>query len=138
MSDLAERLGNGHDVEVLLAGPAMSVPAAELRGRPPGGRGDERLGRGRVRAVEQGIEDGQPGDGVKEWVTAAFGTARLIMAVALRDQDAGAASTAATALMLIMIRTGLKAVHQLMPDANFDVLENPMIVPSFLVGFLSR
>ena len=61
-----------------------------------------------------------------------------MMAVALRDQDAGPASTAATAMMLILIRNMLRAVRQLMPDGNFNVLRNPMVAPSFLADFLGR
>ena len=55
----------------------------------------------------------------------------------LRPQ-AGPASTAATAVMLILIRNMLRAVRQLMPDGNFDVLRNPMVAPSFLADFLGR
>jgi hypothetical protein len=40
--------------------------------------------------------------------------------------------------MLILIRNVLRAVRQLLPDGNFDVLENPMVAPSFLTDFLSR
>ena len=59
-----------------------------------------------------------------------------MMAVALRD--AGPASTALTAMMLILIRTMLGSVRQLMPNGNFDVLKNAMIAPPLLVDFLSR
>jgi hypothetical protein len=61
-----------------------------------------------------------------------------MMAVALRDQDAGPASTATTAVLLVLIRNMLRSVRQVMPDSNFDVLSNPMIAPPFLAGFLSR
>ena len=32
----------------------------------------------------------------------------------------------------------LRAVRQLVPDGNFDVLKNPMAAPPFLTDFLSR
>jgi hypothetical protein len=41
-------------------------------------------------------------------------------------------------MMLILIRTGLRSVRQLMPSGNFDVLKNAMIAPPFPVDFLSR
>ena len=47
----------------------------------------------------------------------------------LRDQDAGPASTAATAVILILVRDMLKAVRQLVPGGNFGVLKNPMVTP---------
>jgi hypothetical protein len=40
---------------------------------------------GACSAVEREIAEGHPGDAVSEWVTTAFGPARLMMAVALRD-----------------------------------------------------
>jgi len=40
--------------------------------------------------------------------------------------------------MLILIRNMLRAVRQLMPDGNFDVLRNPMAAPSLLADFLGR
>ena len=93
---------------------------------------------GACTAVEREIADGQPGDAVKDWVTAAYGPARLMMAVALRDHDAGPAGTAVTAVLLIVIRNMLRAVRQLVPGTDFGVLANPMVAPAFLVGFLSR
>ena len=41
-------------------------------------------------------------------------------------------------MMLILIRNMLRAVRQLIPDGNFDVLKNPMVAPSFLTDFLGR
>jgi len=46
------------------------------------------------------------------------------MAMALRGQDACPASTAATALVLILVRNMIRTVRQLMPAGNFDVLKN--------------
>lgn len=82
---------------------------------------------GACTAVEREIADGEPGNAVKEWVT-----------TALRDHNPSPASTAATAMMLILIRNMLRAVRQLVPDGNFDVLKNPMAAPPFLTDFLSR
>lgn len=60
------------------------------------------------------------------------------MAEALRGQDAGPASTAATALVLILVRNMIRTVRQLMPAGNFDVLKSPLVAPSFLTDFLDR
>jgi hypothetical protein len=61
-----------------------------------------------------------------------------MMAGTLRDEHAGPARTAVPAVILILIRNMLRAVRQLMPDGNFDLLKNPMIAPSFLADFLCR
>jgi hypothetical protein len=89
-------------------------------------------------AVEREIADGKPGDAIREWVMASLGTARLIMAIALQHEDAGPASTAATAAVLIMIRTMIRTVRDGLPGWNFDVLKNPMIAPVCLTDFLGR
>jgi hypothetical protein len=60
------------------------------------------------------------------------------MALALRNPDAGPASTAATAVLLILIRNMLRSMRQLMPGGNFDLLKNPLVAPSFLADFLGR
>ena len=115
----------------------MTTPDAELRDAYQVAAAMTAWADGACTAVEREIADGQPGDAVTEWVTTALGSARLMMAVALLDQDAGPASTAA-AVILILIRSMLMAVRQLMPDGNFDVLRNPMVAPSFLADFLGR
>ena len=93
---------------------------------------------GACTAVELEIAGGKPGGAVREWVTASLGTARLIMAIALPREDAGPASTAATAVVLIMIRTMIRTVRDRPPGWDFDVLKNPMIAPACLTDFLSR
>jgi hypothetical protein len=93
---------------------------------------------GACSAVEQEIAEGKPGAAAREWLTASLGTARLIMAIALPREDAGLASTAATAVGLIMIRTMIRTVRDSLPGLDFDVLKNPMIAPACLTDFLSR
>jgi hypothetical protein len=89
--------------------------------------------------VEREIAAGQFGDASGEWVTSALGgLPRLLLSGALRDRDAGPASTAGTALMLIFIRNKVRTLCQLVPGGSFDVLDNPMVAPSFLAGFLNR
>jgi hypothetical protein len=135
--DLLALLGTG-DLRDHARNLAMTAPAAELRDACQASAAMTTWPDGACTAVEQEIADGQPGDAVTQWVTTAFGPPRLMMAVALRNQDAGPASMAATAVMLILIRNMLRAVRQLTPDGNFDVLRNPMVAPSFLADFLSR
>lgn len=89
-------------------------------------------------AVEQEIAAGQLGGAAKKWVTSAFGLTRLLMAIALRDRDAGPASMAVTAVVLLMMRDMIRTVRQLVPAENFDVLNNPFVAPSFLTDFLGR
>lgn len=89
-------------------------------------------------AVEIEIAAGELGEAAKDWITSAFGLTRLLLVIALRDKDTGPASTAMTALMLIYFRNKIKTVRQLVPAGNFDVLNNPLIAPSFLIDFLDR
>jgi hypothetical protein len=117
---------------------AATTPAAELRDAYQAAGAMTAWADSACMAVEREIADGQPGDAITEWVTTAFGPARLIMAVALREQGAGPASTAATAVMLILIRNMLRDLRQLLPGGNFNVLRNPMVAPAFLADFLSR
>ena len=135
--DLLALLGSG-DLRDHARTLVMTTPAAELRDAYQAAAALTAWADGACTAVEREIADGQPGDAVTEWATAAFGPPRLMMAVALRAQDAGPASTAVTAVMLILIRNMLRAVRQLMPGGNFDVLRNPMVAPSFLADFLGR
>ena len=135
--DLLALLGTGDQRDHARA-LAMTTPAAELPDAYQVAAAMTAWADGACTAVEREIADGQPGDAVTEWVTTALGPARMVMAVALRDQDAGPARTAATAMMLILIRNMLRAVRQLMPDGNFDVLRNPMVAPTFLTDFLGR
>ena len=135
--DLLALLGAG-DLRDQARNLALTTPAAELRDAYQAAEAMAAWADSACTAVEREIADGKPGDAVTEWVTTAFGPTRLMMAVALQDQDASPASTAATAMMLILIRNMLRAVRQLVPDGNFDVLRNPMAAPSFLVDFLGR
>lgn len=67
-----------------------------------------------------------------------FGLTRLLLVGAMRDQDAGPATTATTALVLILIRNKIRILRQVIPAGNFDVLNNPLVAPSFLTAFLDR
>ena len=60
------------------------------------------------------------------------------MAMALREPDAGPAATAITALVLVLIRSMIRTVRQMLPAGNFDVLNNPLVAPAFLIDFLDR
>jgi hypothetical protein len=135
--DLLALLGTG-DLRDHARNLAMTAPAAELRDAYQVAAAMIAWADGTCAAVEREIADGRPGAAVTEWVTTALGPARLMMAVALHDQDAGPASMAVTAVLLILIRNVLRGVRQLIPDGNFDVLRNAMVAPSFLAGFLAR
>jgi hypothetical protein len=115
-----------------------TVPAAELLDAYQTTKAMAAWADGACTAVEREIAEGKPGGAVREWVTASLGTARLIMAIALPREDTGPAGTAATAVILIMIRTMIRAVCNGPPGADFDVLKNPMIAPTCLTDFLSR
>jgi hypothetical protein len=58
--------------------------------------------------------------------------------MALRDRDAGPASTAVTALLLIFIRNMIRTVRQIVPGWDSGVLNHPFVAPSFLADFLDR
>jgi hypothetical protein len=135
--DLLALLGTG-DLRDHARTLAMTTPAAELQDAYQVAAAMTAWADSACAAVEREIADGQPGDAVTEWVTTALGPTRLMMTVALRDRDAGPASTAVTAVILILIRNMLRAVRQLMPDGNFDILRNPMVAPFFLADFLGR
>jgi hypothetical protein len=145
-----EEVGGIPDDEVLLAllgggdlrdqarDLAMTVSAAELRDAFRLAAGLPEWADGTCAAVEREIAAGRVGEAAKEWVTSTFGLTRLLLVVALRDKDAGPASTATTALVLILIRNKISTLRQLMPAWNFNVLNNPLVAPSFLIDFLDR
>ena len=135
--DLLALLGGG-DLRDQARNLAMTTPAAELLDAFQLAAGRPGWADGACAAVEREIAAGQLGDATREWITSAFGFNRLLMAEALRGQDAGPASTAATALVLILVRNMIRTVRQLMPAGNFDVLKSPLVAPSFLTDFLDR
>jgi hypothetical protein len=135
--DLLTLLGGG-DLRDQARNLAMTTPAAELLDALQLAAGLPGWADGACTAVEREIAAGQLGDAAKEWITSAFGLTRLLMAMALRGQDAGPASTAATALVLVLVRNMIRTVRQLMPAGNFDVLKSPLVAPSFLIDFLDR
>ena len=117
---------------------AMTTPPAELRDAFQLAAGLPRWADGACAAVEREIAAGQPGEAAREWITSSFGVTRLLLAMALRAKDAGTASTAVTAVVLIMMRNMLRSVRQIVPAWNADVLNNPLVAPSFLADFLNR
>ena len=117
---------------------AMTVPSAELRDAFQMAAGLFGWADGICAGVEREIAYGQSGEAAREWITSAFGVSRLLLAIALREPNAGPSATAITALVLIMIRSMIRTVSQLIPAGNFDVLNNPLVAPAFLVDFLSR
>jgi hypothetical protein len=117
---------------------AMTVPTTELRDAFGLAAGLPEWADSTCAAVEREIADGRLGEAVKGWITSSFGLTRLLLVVALRDRDAGPASTAITALVLIFIRNKMRILRQLIPPGNFDVLNNPLVAPSFLTDFLDR
>jgi hypothetical protein len=135
--DLLALLGGG-DLRDQARDLAMTTPPAELRDAFQLAAGLPGWADGAYAAVEREIAARQPGEAAREWITSAFGVTRLLIAMALRGKDAGPASTAATAVVLIMMRNMIRAVRQLVPAWNADVLNNPLVAPSFLVGFLNR
>jgi hypothetical protein len=76
---------------------AMTVPAAKLRDAFDLAAGLPEWAGGTCAAVEREIAAGRLGEAVKEWIRNSFGLTRLLLVVALRDRDAGPASTATTA-----------------------------------------
>ena len=117
---------------------AMTVPATELRDAFGLAAGLPEWADSTCAAVEREIADGRLGEAVKEWITSSFGLTRLLLVMALRDRDAGPASTATTSLVLIFIRNKIRILRQLIPAGNLDVLNNPLVAPSFLTAFLDR
>jgi hypothetical protein len=129
---------NGGDLREQARDLAITVPAAELRDAFQLAAGLPRWADGICAAAEREIAAGQLGEAVKEWITSAFGLTRLLMAMALREPNAGPAATAITALVLIMIRNMIRTVRHMLPAGNFDVLKNPLVAPAFLIDFLDR
>ena len=71
----------------------MTTPTAELRDAFPLAAGLPGWADGTCAAVEQEIASGQLGEAAKEWIISAFGVlTRLLLAMALPDQDAGPAA----------------------------------------------
>src|SRR5215467_6372382 len=88
--DVVALLGDG-DLRDQARNLAMTTPAAELWDAFHVAAGLPGWADGACAAVEREIAAGQLGDATSEWIAGAFGTARPLMATALRDQDAGPA-----------------------------------------------
>jgi hypothetical protein len=136
---LATLLDGGGDLRGQARDLAMATPAAELLDAFRLAAGLPGWADRTCAAVEREIAAGQLGEASREWVTSALGgLPRLLLGTALRDRDAGPASTAETALTLIFMRNKFRTVRQLVPAGSFDVMDNPMVAPSFLIDFLNR
>lgn len=135
--DVLGSLLGGGDLRDQIRGLAMSTPAAELREafrlavQLPGWADST------CAAVEQEIATGQLGEAAKEWIMSAMGVlTRLLLATGLRDQKAGPASIAVTALGLIFERNKVRILRKFVSAESFDVLNN--LAPTFLIEFLNR
>ena len=98
------------------------------------------MGWGTCAAVEREIAAGKLGGAAKAWAVSSAlggGLTRLLLTMALRDKNAGPASTAITALVLIFVRNMIRDLRQLVPAGNFEVQNNPLIAPPFLLDFLN-
>jgi hypothetical protein len=134
---LGSLLGAG-DVRGQFRGTAMTASVAELLDAFHSAAGLPGWADGTCTAVEREVAAGRLGEASKEWIMSTFGLTRLLLAMALRDRDAGPASTAITALVLIFLRNMIRTLRQLIPTGDFNLLNNPFVVPSFLIDFLDR
>lgn len=101
----ATLLDGGGDLRGQARDLAVATPAAELLDAFRLAAGLPGWADRTCAAVEREIAAGQLGEASREWVTSALGgLPRLLLGGALRGRDAGPASTAETALMLIFIR----------------------------------
>jgi hypothetical protein len=130
--------GRGGDLRDQVRDLAVATPAAELLDAFRLAAGLPGWGAGTCAAAEREIAAGQLGEACREWVTSAFGLTRLLLAMALRDRDAGPAGTAVTALLLIFIRNMIRTVRQLVHGWDSGVLNHPFVAPSFLADSLDR
>jgi hypothetical protein len=85
--------------------------------------------------VEHEVTRGAPGSGCEQWLSGVVGLSRVLLGIALRGQTAPM-DTARNALLLIFMRSSIGVLRQLMPDGRFDLLSNPLIMPSFIAPFL--
>jgi hypothetical protein len=134
--DLLVALLGGGDLRDQARDLAMTTPTAELADAFRLAAWLPRWADATCTAVEREIAAGQLGEASKEWVTSSFGLTRLLLAMALRDRDAGPASTALAALVLIFVRNKVRIIRQIVPAENFSVLNNPFVAPSFFIDFL--
>lgn len=135
--DLLALLGNC-DLRVQLRDLAMAAPATELLDAFQVAASVPGWADGLCAAVEREIAARRAGSATREWVMGALGLPRLLLVTALRDQNAGPAATAATALALLFVRNMIRTVRQLLPAGNAGVLNSPFVAPTLLVGFLDR
>jgi hypothetical protein len=119
----------------------MTTPAAEMQDAFDLAAGLPGWADSTCAAVEREIAAGKLSGAAKEWAVSSAlggGLARLLLTMTLRDKNAGPASTAITALVLIFVRNMIRDLRQLVPAGNFEVLNIPLIAPSFLLDFLDR
>jgi hypothetical protein len=139
--ELFHSLLSGGDLRDQARDLAMTTPIAEMLDAFDLAAGLPGWADGTCAAVEREIAAGKLGGAANEWAVSSAlggGLTRLLLTMALRDKKAGPASTAITALVLIFVRIMIRALRQLVPNENFEVLNNPLIAPSFLLDFLNR
>jgi hypothetical protein len=135
--DLLALLGNS-DLRDQARDLAATTPLAGLRDAFQLATGLHSWADNACAAVEREIAAGRPGEAAREWITSAFGVTRILIIMEIRGKEASPASTAVTAVLLIMMRNMIRAVRQLVPVWNPDVLNNPFVAPLFLVDFLTH
>jgi hypothetical protein len=131
-------LFEGGDIRVQWCDLAMTAPLLELQDAYQLAAALPGWADGACSSVEQEIVAGHLGEAAKQWATSAFGLTRLFLATGLKDQTAGPAGLALTALVLLHIRNKIRDLRQLLPAGNFEVLNSPLVAPPFLVDFLGR
>jgi hypothetical protein len=139
--ELLHSLLNGGDLRDQARDLAMTTPAAEMLDAFDLAAGLPGWADSTCEAVEREIAAGKLDAAAKEWAVSSAlggGLTRLLLTMTLRDKNAGPASTAITALVLIFVRNMIRDLRQLVPAGNFEVLNNPLIAPSFLLDFLDR
>lgn len=135
--DVLGALLAGGDLRAQARDLAMGTPMAELQDALRLAAALPRWADDTCIAAEREIAAATLGDGAKEWVMNSFGLGRLFLIMALKDQYSGPSGLAITALVLTFMRRKLSGLRQLLPAENFDVLNSPLIAPSFLVSFLT-
>jgi hypothetical protein len=126
------------DLRVFLTELASTTPLAELRDAWRVHVECMTWSQDLCTAVEQELAAHVRGPATQEWITSTFGLGRLILTIALRDPQPGPATLAVRALTLMFVQTMIRQVRQMWPvEGNFHLLENPVVGPRFLVGFIA-
>lgn len=135
-NDLLALFGNG-DLRDLARDLAATTPLDELRDAFRLAEALHNWAENACAAVEREIAAGRLGGAAREWITSAFGVTRILIIMEMQGKAPTPASTAVTAVLLIMMRNVIRAVRQLVPAWHADVLNNPLVAPPLLTGFLA-